>query len=162
GLEAENPVELRDAVAAAEEVRRAVQPDCGGIVERLGQPPARSIATAANDPNLVGGRVAGGQAAEQDRAAGRSCRRRVLDRHGEVTNRFWSRLYEEFPEFQFVLYDHDSDRALAEGHTIPCRWDGTAAGLPRGIDGLLEDAFALREAGVEPNTLSALAIEIAP
>ena len=25
--------------------------------------------------------------------------------HGETTNRFWGRLYEEFPEFQFVLYD---------------------------------------------------------
>src|SRR5438477_9605614 len=84
------------------------------------------------------------------------------NRHGEVTNRFWSRLYDEFPEFQFVLYDDEADRALAEGHTIPCRWDGTAEGLPRGIDGLLEDAFALREAAGDPNTLSALAIEIAP
>jgi hypothetical protein len=84
------------------------------------------------------------------------------NRHGEVTNRFWGRLYEDFPEFQFVLYDDEADRALAEGHSIPCRWDGTAARLPRGIDGLLEDAFALREAAGEPNTLSALAIEIAP
>jgi len=84
------------------------------------------------------------------------------NRHGEVTNRFWSRLYDEFPEFQFVLYDDEADRALAEGHTIPCRWDGTAEGLPRGIDGLLEDAFALREAAGDPNTLSALAIEIVP
>ena len=84
------------------------------------------------------------------------------NRHGEITSRFWGRLYDEFPEFQFVLYDEDADRPLAEGHTIPCRWDGTVEGLPRGIDGLLEDAFALREAGGEPNTLSALAIEIAP
>ena len=84
------------------------------------------------------------------------------NRHGEITNRFWGRLYDEFPEFQFVLYDEGADRPLAEGHTIPCRWDGTPEGLPRGIDGLLEDAFALREAGGEPNTLSALAIEIAP
>src|SRR5438105_15752350 len=84
------------------------------------------------------------------------------NRHGEVTNRFWGRLYDEFPDFQFVLYDDAVDRALAEAHTIPCRWDGTAEGLPRGIDGLLEDAFALRAAGGRPNTLSALAIEIAP
>ncbi|HEX6701314.1 MAG TPA: hypothetical protein VF101_11335 [Gaiellaceae bacterium] len=84
------------------------------------------------------------------------------NRHGEVTNRFWGRLYEVFPELQFVLYDDEADRALAEGHSIPCRWDGTAAGLPCGIDGLLEGAFALHEAAGEPNTLSALAIEIAP
>ena len=84
------------------------------------------------------------------------------NRHGEVTNRFWGRLYDEFPEFQFVLYDDEADRALAEGHTIPCHWDGTRDGLPRGIDGLLEDAFALREVGGEANTLSALAIEISP
>jgi GNAT superfamily N-acetyltransferase len=84
------------------------------------------------------------------------------NRHGEVTNRFWGRLYDDFPEFQFVLYDEESDRALAEGHSIPCRWDRTSAGLPRGIDGLLENAFAVREAGGAPNALSALAIEIAP
>jgi GNAT superfamily N-acetyltransferase len=84
------------------------------------------------------------------------------NRHGETTNRFWDRLYSELPEFQFVLYDPESDRALAEGHTIPCRWDGTPEGLPRGIDGLLEGAFALRAAGGRPDTLSALAIEIAP
>ena len=84
------------------------------------------------------------------------------NRHGEVTNRFWGRLYDDFPEFQFVLYDEAAERPLAEGHTIPCRWDGTPERLPRGIDGLLEDAFALREAGAAPNTLSALAIEIAP
>jgi hypothetical protein len=79
--------------------------------------------------------------------------------HAEVTNRYWGRLYEELAEFQFVLYDADADRALAEGHTIPCRWDGTAGGLPAGMDGLLEDVFQRRE---PPNALSALAIEIAP
>jgi len=84
------------------------------------------------------------------------------NRHGETTNRFWGRLYDEFPEYQFVLYDAEADRALAEGHTIPCGWDGTADGLPHGIDGLLEDAFALRAAGGGADTLSALAIEIAP
>ena len=82
--------------------------------------------------------------------------------HAEVTNRFWPRLYDDLAEFQFVLYDPEADRVLAEGHTIPCRWDGTRGGLPRGMDGLLEGAFALLESGGEPNTLSALAIEIGP
>ena len=64
------------------------------------------------------------------------------NRHGNVLNRFWGRLDEDFPTHQFVLYDEARDRLLAQGHTIPFRWDGTAAGLPAGIDGLIEDAFA--------------------
>lgn len=81
------------------------------------------------------------------------------NRHGEVTNRFWPRLNEDFPDFQFVLLDEDEGVVLAEGHTIPCRWDGTVEGLPKGIDGLLEDAFAPSS---PPTALSALAIEIPP
>jgi hypothetical protein len=79
--------------------------------------------------------------------------------HGEVTNRFWPRIREDFPGFQFALLDEDEDVPLAEGHSIPFAWDGTAAGLPAGIDGLLEEAFDRRSA---PTALSALAIEIPP
>jgi GNAT superfamily N-acetyltransferase len=79
---------------------------------------------------------------------------------GDVLRRYWSRLYEELREFQFVLYDEDEDMVVAEGHTIPLAWDGTAEGLPAGIDGLVEDAFRLLEEGGEPTALSALAIEI--
>jgi hypothetical protein len=82
--------------------------------------------------------------------------------HGDVLNEYWSRLEDEFADFQFVLHDEESDVVLAQGHTIPCAWDGTVAGLPAGIDGLVVDAFRLREAGEAPNTLSALAIEIPP
>ena len=80
--------------------------------------------------------------------------------HGDVLNRYWRRLYEDFPEFQFVLYDEDEDVVVAEGHTIPLAWNGTAEGLPAGIDGLVEDAFRLLEEGGEATALSALAIEI--
>jgi GNAT superfamily N-acetyltransferase len=82
--------------------------------------------------------------------------------HGDVLNRYWRRLYEDFAEFQFVLYDGEDDVVLAEGHTIPFAWDGTVDGLPAGIDGLVEDAFRLREEGGRPTALSALAIEIRP
>ena len=80
--------------------------------------------------------------------------------HGDVLRRYWSRLYEELRDFQFVLYDEDEDVVVAEGHSIPFVWDGTAEGLPAGIDGLVEDAFRLLEEGGEPTALSALAIEI--
>lgn len=84
------------------------------------------------------------------------------NRHGERLNAFWPRLYDTFPEFQFVLYDEASDEVLGEGHTIPCRWDGTLDDLPSGIDSLIEQGFRLRDEGGEPNALSALAIEILP
>ncbi len=82
--------------------------------------------------------------------------------HGDVLNEYWGRLDEEFADFQFVLQDDEADVVLAQGHSIPCAWDGAVAGLPAGIDGLIEDAFRLRAAGGAPNTLSALAIEIPP
>jgi hypothetical protein len=82
--------------------------------------------------------------------------------HGNVLNRHWSRLDEDFRDFQFVLYDEERDLALAQGHSIPCRWDGTVTGLPAGIDAALEGAIGTYADGAEPNTLSALAIEIPP
>jgi len=53
-----------------------------------------------------------------------------------------------------------ADEIVAQGHSIPLAWDGTEGGLPDGFDGLLRDAFALREAGGVPTMLSALAIEV--
>ena len=78
------------------------------------------------------------------------------NRHGDVLNRYWGRLVPELPDFQFVLVD--GDEVLAEGHTAPVAWDGTAAGLPAGIDGAVESAFERpgRDA------LCALAAEILP
>jgi hypothetical protein len=52
------------------------------------------------------------------------------NRHGNVLNRFWGLLDEEFPAHQFVLYDEARDELLAQGHTIPFGWNGAATGLP--------------------------------
>ena len=82
------------------------------------------------------------------------------NRHGNVMVQHWEQLYEQFPDFQFVLFDDDDGEVLAEGHTIPCWWDGSVAGLGPGIDATLGGGFALRAAGGTPNTLSALAAEI--
>jgi GNAT superfamily N-acetyltransferase len=76
--------------------------------------------------------------------------------HGDVMNAHWPRLRSEFAEFQFVLADADED-VVAQGHTIPCRWDGTAEGLPDGIDGVISTGAA---AGA--NTASALAALVRP
>jgi hypothetical protein len=84
------------------------------------------------------------------------------NRHGDVLNEYWGELDEVFPDFQFVLYDEEVDEVVAQAHSIPCGWDGTVAGLPQGIDGMIEDAFRGAGAGEPANALSAGAIEIPP
>ena len=81
---------------------------------------------------------------------------------GDVLTEHWSRLDEDFRDFQFVLYDVVHDLALAHGHSIPFFWDGTVAGLPAGIDAVIAGGMQLFDEGEKPNTLSALAIEIPP
>jgi hypothetical protein len=67
-----------------------------------------------------------------------------------------------FPEFQFVLYEAETQEVLAEGHTLPCHWDGTSDGLGDGIDAMLVSAFQAHEDGLAPTALGALAAEIRP
>lgn len=82
--------------------------------------------------------------------------------HGEVANRYWDRLYVDFPDFQFVLYDDERDEVLAEGHTLPCAWNGEADDLGPGIDHIITAGFGLHEAGGTANAISALAAEVLP
>ena len=82
--------------------------------------------------------------------------------HGDVINSYWGRLYDELADWQFVLYDAEQQMPLAEGHTIPVRWDGTDAGLGPGIDAGIARGFALLEAGGTPTTLCALAAKVPP
>jgi hypothetical protein len=81
------------------------------------------------------------------------------NRHGDVLNRFWGRLFDDFPNFQFCLLDRAGE-VMGVGHTIPLRWDRTRGGLPSGID------QAIRM-GVEgdrrrANTLCAMAAIVPP
>jgi hypothetical protein len=82
--------------------------------------------------------------------------------HGQTLNYYWDQLYDVFPEWQFVLYDPQDHRVLAEGHTIPLAWDGTEPGLGPGIDAALAAGFGLRAAGGQPTAVCALAAEIPP
>jgi GNAT superfamily N-acetyltransferase len=82
--------------------------------------------------------------------------------HGDVLIGYWDRLYDEFAEFQFVLYDDEAQEVIAEGHTIPCDWDGTPEGLGDGIDAMIAAAFDAREGCRAPTALCALAAEIRP
>ena len=82
--------------------------------------------------------------------------------HGEDPNGYWDRLLNDFPEFQFMLFDDSEAEVIAEGHTIPCPWDGTLEGLGDGISAMLAAAFEAREAAQPPTALCALAAEIRP
>ncbi|MDP8969354.1 MAG: N-acetyltransferase [Actinomycetota bacterium] len=82
--------------------------------------------------------------------------------HGDVLSRYWPALVEVFPDFQVMLYDETIDAVTGRGQAIPCWWDGTTGGLPSGIDAVVEQGFRRHEQGRRPNTLSALAVEIAP
>lgn len=81
--------------------------------------------------------------------------------HSDDPHHYWDRLFDEFPEFQFVLYD-DEQQVIAEGHTIPCAWDGTPEGLGDGISAMLASAFQTRETGRPSTALCALAAEVRP
>jgi hypothetical protein len=71
--------------------------------------------------------------------------------HGDVTRLLWPRLYDDLSDFQFGLYDADTDELLAEGHTAPCWWDGAEERLSTGIDATLLDAFTGSMLGI-PST----------
>ena len=77
--------------------------------------------------------------------------------HTEPGGRWWSSLYDRFPAFQLALLD--GDELVAEGHSLPVPWDGSAAGLPTGWD----EAFELgMTSELPPTALSALAISVRP
>jgi hypothetical protein len=82
--------------------------------------------------------------------------------HSEDPDGYWDRLCDEFPDFQYVLYDEREDEVIARGRTIPCEWDGTPDGLGEGISAMLAAAFKTREAGRRPTALCALAAEVRP
>jgi hypothetical protein len=75
--------------------------------------------------------------------------------HGEILDRYWHRLTEERPEFQFHLVG-DGDEILARARCVPVRWDGSVDDLPAGIDGAIARAFD--EGGA--NVLCALVIMV--
>ena len=75
----------------------------------------------------------------------------------EPGNRYWGRLYTDFPDFQVALVERDE--LLAEAHAIPVPWDGTVAGLPAGWD----EGFELGMTSSRTrSTLMAIAISVAP
>jgi GNAT superfamily N-acetyltransferase len=84
------------------------------------------------------------------------------NQHTVVLDQYWGRLFEDFGDFQFALYDEDEREVVAEGHTLPCAWDGTTDGLGQGIDEMTAAAFEAYDAGRSAKALCAMAAEIRP
>lgn len=81
--------------------------------------------------------------------------------HDPVADRYWERLFTEFPNFQVVVCDAE-DRVVATGNTIPFYWSGEAEELPEGWDAVLEQGFRERQQQVRPTALSALLAIVGP
>jgi len=80
-----------------------------------------------------------------------------------VANKYWSRLYEDFPEYQFCMMDNESEAVLASGNCIPIHYEGPPDDLPdEGWDWALQKGFDDQLVGTTPNILCALSITIHP
>jgi len=75
--------------------------------------------------------------------------------HNDPGNKYWGRLYTDFPDFQVALLD--GEELVAEAHAVPVPWDGTLEDLPAGWD----DAFVRgMTSDRAPTVLCALAISV--
>jgi hypothetical protein len=82
--------------------------------------------------------------------------------HDPVCERYWPRLREDFPAFQFLVYDEVEDTFLAVGHTVPLAWSGVDDELPTGVPDALHRAFAEHEDGTAATAVCALLAGIQP
>lgn len=77
-----------------------------------------------------------------------------------VANDYFGRLYADFPDYQFMLYDGET--VVATCNSIPLFWNLDDASLPdEGWDWAIASGFELKGRGAKPTTLSALSITVA-
>ena len=82
-------------------------------------------------------------------------------RKDPVANKYWSDLYQTFPEFQFALLETGTDNAIAVGSSIPLAWNDNPGDLPdNGWDWALEQGFKDYAARRTPNIQCALSITV--
>lgn len=80
-----------------------------------------------------------------------------------VGNRLWGKLYDFFPEYQFMLVERETEALIASGNSLPFHFDSPLSELPdTGWDWVMEKGFSDHRTGLAPNLMSALAIAIDP
>ena len=78
-----------------------------------------------------------------------------------VADRFWLRLWRDFPAYQFVLLESSTQAIMAIGNSLPLVWRDDPLNLPgRGWDWALEQGFDDLDAGRAPTTQCALSITV--
>lgn len=79
--------------------------------------------------------------------------------HDPVSNNYWGKLFECFPEYQFSLESYGE--IIGTGNCLPFRWDEDFEALPEsGWDGIFEKAMKDKAKGIKPNTLNGLQIAV--
>lgn len=81
--------------------------------------------------------------------------------HDSVSNKYWSKLYELFPDYQFSLFKDDEIIGIA--NCLPFYWDKQFSELPEtGWDWVLEKGINDKKKGKETNILNGLQIAVNP
>jgi hypothetical protein len=78
--------------------------------------------------------------------------------HDDVPKRYMGRVEEYFARYDVMVLDEGS--VVAGGWGVPMAWDGTVDDLPSGYDDALIRAVEGREAGIEPTSLSFMAVAV--
>ncbi|MEP7136987.1 MAG: GNAT family N-acetyltransferase [Chloroflexota bacterium] len=83
--------------------------------------------------------------------------------HDSVANQNWHDLFDRFNEYQFAMWDTESNRMAAMGNSVPFHWDKDLSELPEGgWDWVFLQAIENHKNGVVPNIQSAIQIAIHP
>jgi GNAT superfamily N-acetyltransferase len=83
--------------------------------------------------------------------------------HDPIANENWHELFDRFEEYQFAMWDTESERMAATGNSLPFYWDQPLEALPeRGWDWVFLKAIEDHKNGVAPNIQSAIQIAIHP
>ena len=83
--------------------------------------------------------------------------------HDTIAGENWHELFDRFNEYQFGLFDTQTERLAAIGNSLPFYWDQPLEDLPEeGWDWVLEEAVRVHKQGRKPNIQSAIQINIHP
>jgi len=80
-----------------------------------------------------------------------------------IANQYFGRMMEYYPECQFHGCETGSDDIIIKGRSTPVVWDGDTDSLPdEGWDWALQSSVENYERGIQPNTLCAIEMSVAP
>lgn len=78
-----------------------------------------------------------------------------------IANKYWEKLYEWFPGYQFNLIDDATNEIIAIANSLPLRFDDNLIDLPdSGWDWVVEKGMSDYQNEVTPNIQSALSITL--